>query len=131
MGIFCNLFHQLMKTLIFIILLFPVCAFAQTQKVIRVNNATVRMHIERFTQQYTFPDVIQFVQDANGNWITSIENLENFKYVGIRQDLIEYMRDNGIQTTAKSLREVLQNFGAQIDYVKPGEPIETINTVPR
>lgn len=93
--------------------------YAQTQKVIRVNNATVRFHIERFTEQYTFPDVIKFVQDGNGNWITSIENLENARYVGIRNDLIQYMRDNNITTTAKSIRELLQNFGAQIDYVKP------------
>lgn len=115
-----------MKTLLFLLL--PFALSAQTQKVIRVNNATVRFHIERFTEQYTFPDVIKFVQDKNGDWITSIENLENMKYVGIRQDLITYMKDNGIQTTAKSLREILQNFGAQIDYVKPDTVTEVQKT---
>lgn len=86
-------------------------------KVLRVNNAAVRNHIENFTQQYTFPDVIKFVQDGAGNWVTSIENLENLRYKGIRSDIKEYLQAQGINNNFRSLREVLENYGVEIDYI--------------
>lgn len=111
-----------MKTL-FLILLFPLCLSAQeVKRVVRVNNATVRMHVENFTQQYTFPDVIKFVQDANGDWVTSVENFQNLKYSGVRADLKEYFAANGITTNVRSLKEALENWGTIIDYVKPPDP---------
>lgn len=88
-------------------------------KVVRVNNATVRGHIEAFTKQYTFPDIIQFVQDGNGAWVTSIENFQNLRYSGVRADLREYFLANGINTQVRSLKEALENWGVIIDYVPP------------
>lgn len=88
-------------------------------QVVRVNNAIVRGHIENFTRQYTFPDAIKFVQDGNGNWVTSVENFLNLKYSGVRQDLKEYFIANGIQTNVRSLKEALENWGVVIEHVAP------------
>jgi len=93
------------------------------QKVIRVNNATARRLIEEFTEQHTKPDVIKFVQDGNGAWITSVENFQNVRYVGIRQDFRQFLIANGINTTITSLKEALQTYGTVIDYVKPPDTI--------
>lgn len=88
-------------------------------KVVTVANATVRGHLENFTNQYTFPDVIKFVQDGSGSWVTSVENFQNLRYTGVRQDLREYFIANGIQTTVRSLKEALEKWGVIIDYVPP------------
>lgn len=88
-------------------------------KVIRVNNATVRRLIEEFTDQYTKPDAIKFVQDGNGAWITSPENIQNVRYTGIRQDFKQFLIANGVNTTITSLKEALETYGAVIDYVQP------------
>jgi hypothetical protein len=90
-------------------------------KVLSLSNATVRMHIENFTAQYTFPDVIKFVQDGHGNWVTSVENFLNLKYTGVRQDLKQYFADNGIQTNVRSLKEALEKWGVIIDYIQPAQ----------
>jgi hypothetical protein len=84
--------------------------------VIKVTNATVRGHIENFTQQYTFPHVIKFVRDGALNWVTSLENFQNIRYTGIRSDLKEYFAANGIQTNVRSLKEALEQWGEQIEY---------------
>lgn len=88
-------------------------------RVVAVANATVRGHLENFTEQYTFPDVIKFVQDGSGNWVTSVENFQNLRYTGIRDDLRQYLADNGVQTTVRSLKEALEKWGVIIDYVAP------------
>jgi hypothetical protein len=88
-------------------------------RVIRVNNATVRRLIEEFTDQYTKPDAIKFVQDGNGAWITSVENIQNIRYVGIRQDFKQFLIDNGVNTSTTSLKEALETYGANIEYVQP------------
>lgn len=80
------------------------------------------MHIENFTEQYTFPDAVKFVQDGNGNWVTSVENFKNIRYTGIRADLRTYFLANGINTTVRSLKEALETWGTIIDYVPPVEP---------
>lgn len=94
------------------------------QKVIRVNNATARRLITEFTQQNTFPDVIEFVKDGNGAYVTSVENIQNVRYVGIRQDFRQFLIANGINTTITSLKEALQTYGAVIDYVPPVSVLE-------
>jgi len=82
----------------------------------------VRSLITQFTTEYTKPHVIGWVQDGNGNWVTSIENLQNLKYKGIRQDLKEFLIANGIQTNITSLKEALETYGEIIPYVAPPEP---------
>lgn len=96
--------------------------------VIRVNNATVRRLIEEFTDQYTKPDAIRFVQDGNGDWITSTENIQNIRYVGIRQDLKQFLIANGVQTNITSLKEALQTYGAVVEYVPKPEVIESFGS---
>ena len=86
-------------------------------KVIKVTNQKVRRLIEEFTAQYTHPDVIVFVLDGAGNFITSAECLEDIRYKGIREDLRTFLRDNGINTNVRSIKEALQNYGQVIDYV--------------
>jgi hypothetical protein len=88
-------------------------------RVVKVANAVVRGHIESFTLQYTKPDCIKFIQDGLGNWVTSVENFQNIRYVGIREDLREYLLNNGVQTTVRSLKEALERWGELIDYVAP------------
>lgn len=88
-------------------------------KVVRVDNATVRGHIENFTAQYTFPNAIVFVQDGSGNWVTSVENFLNLPYMELRDDLKQYLADNGIQTNVRSLKAALTKWGVIIDYVAP------------
>lgn len=88
-------------------------------KVIRINNATVRRLRKDFTLQYTLPDTIDFVPDGNSAWITSVENLQNVRYKGIRQDFRQFLIDNGIQTNITSLKEALETYGTLIDYVAP------------
>jgi len=86
-------------------------------KVLKVTNAKVRGLIEQFTKQYTLPDVIEFIQDGAGNWITSVENLESIRYKGIRQDFRQFLRDNGINANVNSIKEALRNYSSLIDYV--------------
>lgn len=93
-------------------------------KVIKVTNAKARTLIEQFTRQYTLPDVIEFNQDGAGNWVTSIENLENIRYKGIRQDFKQFLRDNGVNANVNSIKEALQNYSTLIDYV-PVTPDES------
>jgi hypothetical protein len=90
-------------------------------KVVTVADAIVRWHIENFTAQYTFPDVIKFVQDGLGNWVTSVENFQGVRYVTVREDLKQYFLDNGITTDVRSLKEALEKWGLIIDYVAPIE----------
>lgn len=92
-------------------------------KVVKVDSATVRTHIENFTAQYTFPNAIKFIQDGNGDWITSVENLLNLPYKEIRKDLKKYLNDNGITTDVDSLKKALETWGTVIDYVAPPEII--------
>lgn len=84
--------------------------------VIKVTNATVRGHIENFTNQYTFPHVIKFIRDGSSSWVTSLENFENIRYTGIRSDLKEYFATNGIQTNVRSLKEALEQWGELIQH---------------
>jgi len=106
-----------MRTFTFLFLI-SFCVSAQdTLQVIRVNNATVRILIEQFTEQYCQPDAIKFVQDGAGNWITSVENFQNARYVGIREDFKQFLIVNGIQTNVRSLKEALEQYGTVINYV--------------
>lgn len=91
----------------------------QTLKVVRVNNATVRSLIEEFTTANCVPHAIKFVQDGNGAWITSVENLQTLKYTEIRQDFKQFLISRGIVTTITSLKEALETYGVVIDYVSP------------
>lgn len=86
-------------------------------KVIRVNNATARALIEEFTNTYTKPDVIKFVQDGAGNWVTSVECLQAVRFSADRQDVKTFLESRGINNNHKSLKDVLQQYGTQIDYV--------------
>lgn len=88
-------------------------------QVVRADNAIVRGYIEAFTSQYTFPDAIRFVQDGNGNWVTSVENFLNIKYSAIRQDFKKYLKDNGIVTEVDSLKKALETWGVAIEHVAP------------
>jgi peroxiredoxin len=92
--------------------------------VLKVNNANVRMHLENFSKQYTFPDEIKFVQDGNGDWITSIENLQNIRYKGIRADFKEYLAANGIVVNVNSLKEALERWGDIIVHVPKPDNIQ-------
>lgn len=48
--------------------------------VLRVSNSGQRTAIENYTLNQTFPDIIIFLQDGNGDWITSTETLSDAKY---------------------------------------------------
>lgn len=124
-----HLFHTAMKTTI-LLLLISASVYAQdTLRVVKVTNTTVQNLIEQFTEQYTDPDVIKFVQDGNGDWITSRENFQNIRYIGIRSDLKQFLRDNGISLTQvqdiNSLKDALQKWGQIIDYVPRVDSLET------
>jgi hypothetical protein len=86
-------------------------------KVIKVTNAKIRRLIEEFTAQYTRPDVIIFVNDGAGNFITSVESLEDLRYKVSREDLRTFLRANGINTNIRSIREALQTYGEVIDFI--------------
>jgi len=106
-------------SLIFSFLLLSYAGFCQdTIRVVRVNNATVRTLIEQFTELHTKPDAIKFI-NINSSWVTSIENFQNARYIGIREDFKQFLIDNGINTNISSLKEALETYGNLILYVKP------------
>lgn len=88
-------------------------------QVVRLDNAIVRGYIEVSTMQYTFPDAIRFIPDANGIMVTSVENNLNIKFTEIRQDFKKYLKDNGIVTDVDSLKKALETWGVVIEHVAP------------
>lgn len=84
--------------------------------VVHVNNATVRGHLENFTQQYCFPHVIKFVRDGSGKWVTSIESVQDAKLNTTKADLRQYLIDNGLNVNLRTVREVLETHGTIIEY---------------
>lgn len=87
--------------------------------VIKVSNSVVRTHIENFTLQYCKPHMVYFIQDGNGDWVTSIESLQNAWIEGSKQDLKQYLSDNGlnIPNGLRTVKDVLNNYGEVITYV--------------
>lgn len=57
--------------------------------VLAINDKSIRDEILKFNAQ-TFPDVIEFIEDKEGNFITSIENGFNPAYTKY-QTLIKEM----------------------------------------
>jgi hypothetical protein len=112
-----------MKKLFLALLFLPFAANAQTDSVLMVSNATVRNLIQQFTAQYTFPDIIVFVQDGNNNWIVGRQNLINLKYVATRSELKAFLTANGItQQQAQginSLKDAFNKWAVKIAYVPP------------
>ena len=92
--------------------------------VIRVNNATVRGHIEAYTLQYCFPSTVKFIDTPSG-FITSIESLQNAKLNGSRKSLKQYIIDNGITVPdgINNFRDILEKYGTIIDYTPPVEEL--------
>lgn len=73
--------------------------------VLRVSNSGQRTAIENYTLNQTFPDIIVFLQDGNGDWITSTETLADVKY-------------NREAHVANVIQRLTQH-GEVIDYVPP------------
>ena len=90
-------------------------------KVVKISNAKVRGLIEQFTAQYTKPDLIIFIKDGNGDFITSVENAQTLRYKTNRETFKKFINDNGIVTNLKNIKDVLAQYGEIIDYVKPTE----------
>lgn len=90
--------------------------------VLKCTNATVRTLINEFTKQYTFPHVIEFIQDGNGDWITSLENLQNVRLIADKANLKQFLSDNGVNVNVKNLKEVLENYCTVVPYVAPPDP---------
>lgn len=63
----------------------------------------VRTALENYTMAQTYPDVIRFQQDGNGEWITSVETIADAKY--------------NRPAHVTSVINQLINFGEQIPYV--------------
>ena len=90
--------------------------------VLKCTNAKVRGLIEQFSLENTFPNVIRFEQDGNSDWITSVENLQNAKLIADKENLKQFLLDNGINVNVKNLKEVLQNYCTVVPYVAPPQP---------
>lgn len=86
--------------------------------VVHVNNAVVRGHIENFTMQYCFPHIIVFVRDGSTRWVTSIESVQDAKSNITKADLRQYLVDNGLNVNLSTVREVLETYGAIIEYTE-------------
>jgi hypothetical protein len=93
-------------------------------KVIQVDNERARQLIELYTAEFCFPDVIKFVQDGAGNWVMSMENLTNDKFVNPDKDLLaKFLLDNLVSEQFKSITEVITKYGIETDYIQPTEII--------
>jgi hypothetical protein len=107
--------------------------------VIRVTDPIARDVIERFTLQYCKPDAVKFIQDGNGDWITSVENLQNKRYTfektlttqtrttvetklreEVKREPTLTVRDNEYT----NLADLLQRYGEVIDYVPVPDTLE-------
>lgn len=53
----------------------------------------------------------------NGDWVTGVENLQNIRYVGIREDFQTFLIARGINTNIQSLKEALDQYGTVVDYI--------------
>lgn len=84
--------------------------------VVHVNNAVVRGHLEKFTMQYCFPHIIVFVRDSSTRWVTSIESVQDAKLNTTKADLRQYLVDNGLNVNLSTVREILETYGAIIEY---------------
>ena len=89
--------------------------------VLKCSNAKVRGLIEDFSLQYCAPHAIKFTQDGNGDWITSTENLQNVRLIADKENLKQFLDDQGIRVRVRNLKEVLQNFCTVVPYVAPPE----------
>lgn len=45
-----------------------------------ISDKATRDAIEAYTDKNTFPDIIRFIEDKNGEWFTSDECLVDIKY---------------------------------------------------
>lgn len=49
--------------------------------VIAIQDLKARQDIEQYAREHTFPNVIQFIEDVQGNWIVPVECLSDSAYV--------------------------------------------------
>lgn len=75
--------------------------------VLKISDAIERQKIEDWTLQNTFPNIIKFVQDADGNYIVGPEVLSDPAYQKL-----------GIATNTK-LSDYLQTKTTEIIYKAP------------
>jgi hypothetical protein len=95
-------------------------------KVIRVNSEKVRFLIEEYSRKYTFPDLIQFVQDGAGNYIVGtsvLDPLMGKRYV--REDKQKLEAEATLTKTVltkstdelDSIAKLIIEYGEEIDYI--------------
>lgn len=103
-------------------------------KVLTISDPKVRSVIEQFTEQNCKPDVVKFIQDGNGNWITAPENLLNKKFTFekvVKGETTESIRIKlSTETTKESLQssvsiaDLIDKYAVLIDYVPVPDVIE-------
>lgn len=88
--------------------------------VIKVDNAKVRQMIEAYTELHCKPDVVKFVQDGAGNWITSVENIDNIRFnskAGTNQLKTFLVANQEASDNSESIVELIVKYGVEVEYV--------------
>lgn len=106
-----------------------------SQQVIRVNDEKARIIIEQFTAEHCKPHAVKFVQDGNGDWVTSLENFQNPRFTFSKlaptktkaevETLLktEVQKELAVQDNEYSnIADLIQLYGEIIDYVPLPEP---------
>lgn len=106
--------------------------------VLEVSEEKVRVILEQFSERCG-QDRIKFVQDGNGRWITSLENLSNPKFTFERTIKTETATklETDLKTEVKkeptltvkdedytNIADLINIYGVQIEHVPIAEPVE-------
>jgi hypothetical protein len=86
--------------------------------VIKVDDPKVRALVELYTERYCKPDQIKFVLDGAGNWIMSVENMSNPKYINPDPNITAgFTSEHNTTKPFKNLVEVIEQYGVEIEYI--------------
>jgi glutaredoxin-related protein len=108
---------KLILLIIWCLLVGMVVSMAQTQ-VLKIDSLE-RQKIESFTDQNTFPDLIRFIKDLDGNYIVGFEILRDLAYEKIGR----------LNSRDQPLREFIEIHSDTIIY-KPKTETETVEKFP-
>lgn len=85
-------------------------------KVLTCNDINLRNFIESWTQKDTFPHVIKFIEDADGNFVTSLENLSNPVFKKLDSKFKSALQKVDALKTMDSIDKCLSSVCNQIDF---------------
>jgi ribosomal protein L4 len=87
-------------------------------KVIRIDDEKTRNMIELYSNLYCYPDVVKFIQDGNGNWVMSTENLANPKYLNPDPEIVsQFAIEHQLTKAFTGIIDVIKTYGVEIDYM--------------